>query len=224
MGSVDTHVPTRDCAQSPVVRSSRPAVAKDLIAASIVHSRGAAGEAAAPRPANAMTQSADEVSIRTELRPGDIGMVIHLHGSYYGRAHGYGIAFETYVALGLHEFYTRYDPSRDRFWLCEHEGRIVGSLLVMHREEGRAQLRYFLVLPEYRGIGLGRRLMELAMAFLADGRYRGAYLWTVDELPAAAALYRRFGFRLTEERPSTAFGKPLREQRYDLTLPTEAGR
>ncbi len=42
---------------------------------------------------------------------------------------------------------------------------------------------------------------------------------TVEELPVATALYRRYGFKLTAEKPSTAFGQPLREQRYDLLLP-----
>jgi peptidyl-dipeptidase Dcp len=88
----------------------------------------------------------------------------------------------------------------------------------MHRGEDSAQLRYFMILPGYQGIGLGKRLMELFMEFLRQGGYRSAYLWTVDELPVAAALYRRHGFRLTEEKPSTAYGRPLREQRYDLVL------
>ncbi len=157
-----------------------------------------------------------DIEIRTDLRPGDLGYVMYLHGSFYGREYGYGVSFESYVAAGLHEFYEQYDPARDRFWLCEHQGRIIGSLLLMHRGAEAAQLRYFMVLPEYQGIGLGKRLMELAMAFFRAQGYRSAYLWTVDELPVAAALYRRHGFSLTEEKPSTAFGKALREQRYDL--------
>ena len=165
-----------------------------------------------------MKPKLQDIAIRTELRPGDIGTVICQHGVYYGREHGFGIQFETYVALGLHEFYERYDSSRDRVWVCEHEGRMVGFLLVMHRPADAAQLRYFLVLPEYRGIGLGRKLMELFLQFVTERGYRSAYLWTVDELPVAAALYRRFGFRLTEEKPSMSFGKPLREQRYDLVV------
>lgn len=170
-----------------------------------------------------MKAALGDITIRTDLRPGDLGYIIHLHGSFYGRQYGYGIQFETYVALGIHEFHQQYDPARDRFWICEHEGRIIGSLLLMHRGEHSAQLRYFLVLPGYQGIGLGRRLMELFMEFLRQRGYRSAYLWTVDELPVAAALYRRHGFRLTEEKPSTAFGKPLCEQRYDLVLEPPPG-
>ena len=165
-----------------------------------------------------MAPALQDIAIRTDLRPGDIGMIVHLHGAYYGREHGFGIAFETYVALGLHEFYERYDPGRDRVWICEHGGAIIGSLVLMHRDGNAAQLRYYLVMPGYRGMGLGRRLMELFMRSMTDCGYRSAFLWTVDELPAAAAMYRRFGFRLTEEKPSTAFGKPLKEQRYDLVV------
>ncbi len=96
-------------------------------------------------------------------------------------------------------------------------------MLLMHRGAEAAQLRYFLIRPEYRGIGLGKRLMDLWLGFLREHEYKSAYLWTVDGLPAAAALYRRYGFRLTEEKPSTAFGRPLREQRYDLVVSSAGG-
>jgi peptidyl-dipeptidase Dcp len=41
---------------------------------------------------------------------------------------------------------------------------------------------------------------------------------TTRGLLAAAALYDRYGFKLTQEIPSTAFGKPVIEQRYELNL------
>jgi ribosomal protein S18 acetylase RimI-like enzyme len=93
----------------------------------------------------------------------------------------------------------------------------------MHRQSGVAQLRYFLIEPEYRGIGLGKKLMAMYMDFVRACGYRAAYLWTTHELAAAAALYRRHGFRLTEEKESTAFGKAVKEQRYDLVLSTDPG-
>lgn len=160
----------------------------------------------------------DDISIRTTLQPGDIGYVVYRHGKLYGDEYGYGVSFESYVAAGLAEFYKSYDPSKDRVWIAEHNGVIVGFLLLMHREGNAAQLRYFYLEADYRGIGLGKRLMELYMAFLRSCNYKSSYLWTTDELPAAAALYKKAGFRLTEEKESTAFGKALKEQRYDLVL------
>ncbi|WP_230679989.1 GNAT family N-acetyltransferase [Pontibacter rufus] len=95
---------------------------------------------------------------------------------------------------------------------------MVGFLLLLHRPGNTAQLRYFLIEPEYRGIGLGKKLMDLYMAFFRAMGYTSSYLWTTHEQEAAIALYKRYGFRLTEEKPSTAFGKPLTEQRYDLKV------
>ena len=160
----------------------------------------------------------DDISIRTELQPGDIGYVIHLHGALYAREYGYGVQFESYVGRGLCEFYENYDPERNRVWVCEHSGRMIGFLLLMDRGKA-AQLRYFLIEPEYRGIGLGAKLLRLYLDFLRACGYQECYLWTTHELSTAAFLYKRLGFQLTEEKESTAFGKPLIEQRYDLTVP-----
>ena len=159
----------------------------------------------------------DEISIRCELRPGDIGYVTYLHGSLYQREYGYGLQFENYVARGLCEFYEKYNPQRNRIWACEHDDRMIGFLLLMDRGDA-AQLRYFLIEPDYRGLGLGSKLMNLYMSFLSECGYRKSYLWTTHELSTAAFLYKRHGFMLTEEKESAAFGKSLREQRYDLLL------
>lgn len=157
----------------------------------------------------------NDVTIRTDLRPGDLGYVIYRHGILYSREYGYGISFEVYVGEGISEFYRNYDPEVDRAWICEHGDRIVGFLLLMHREKWVAQLRYFYLEPEYRGIGLGKKLMELYMDFMKASGYRSSYLWTTHELSAAASLYMRHGFRLAAEKESGIFGKKLREQRYN---------
>ncbi len=160
----------------------------------------------------------DDISIRTELQPGDLGYVTYMHGALYSLEYNYGIQFESYVAKGLCEFYEKYNPQRNRIWACEHNNRMIGFLLLMDRG-ATAQLRYFLIEPEYRGIGLGMKLLNLYMDFLHGCGYKASYLWTTHELDRAAFLYKRLGFQLTEEKESTAFGKSLREQRYDLILP-----
>jgi GNAT superfamily N-acetyltransferase len=162
--------------------------------------------------------SLDDISIRTELQPGDIGYVTYMHGALYHREYNYGLQFESYVAKGLCEFYEKYNPQRSRIRACEHNNRMIGFLLLMDRGEA-AQLRYFLIEPEYRGIGLGSKLLNLYMNFLRECGYKKSYLWTTHELITAAALYKRLGYKLTEEKESNSFGKLLTEQRYDLSLP-----
>jgi peptidyl-dipeptidase Dcp len=160
------------------------------------------------------------ISIRTDLRSGDIGYIVYLHGSLYKKEYNYSIAFETYVAKGFYEFYSQYDPGRDCVWICEHKDSIVGFLLLMHRENNSAQLRYFILSPEYRGIGLGKKLMELYIAWLKQHDYQSSYLWTTNEQKAAIELYKRYNFKFVEEHESTSFGKLLKEQRYELILKT----
>lgn len=158
------------------------------------------------------------VSIRTELRAGDLGYVIYRHGALYGEECGYGIAFEMYVAAGLAEFYHSYDAENDRVWVCEDNEKIVGFLLAMRKDEMTVQFRYFYLEPEYRGIGMGNELMRLFMNFVKEKGYKSVYLWTTNEQTAAINLYKRYGFRLTEEKKSNVFGKSLIEQRFDLQV------
>lgn len=165
-----------------------------------------------------LSRNPPEVGIRTGLQPGDIGYLTYLHGRLYKLECDYGLSFEAYVAQGLAEFYHQYDPDRDRVWVCEHQGRMVGFLLLMHRGSRSAQLRYFILEPAFRGLGLGKKLMDLLVAFAREKGYDHVYLWTTHEQETAIALYKRHGFVLTEEKPSTGFGKALREQRFDLVL------
>lgn len=158
------------------------------------------------------------ISIRTQLKSGDLGYVIYRHGKLYNDENGYGLSFEAYVAEGLAQFYHSYDKEKDCVWICENEGEIVGFLLLMHRDSETTQLRYFYLEPEVRGIGLGNKLIELFMDFLRGKNYKRAYLWTTNEQATATKLYEKYGFKLTEEKESDAFGKPLIEQRFDLLL------
>jgi N-acetylglutamate synthase-like GNAT family acetyltransferase len=164
-----------------------------------------------------MNPPLSDIAIRTDLRPGDIGYITYLHGKLYGEEYNYGIEFETYVARGLAEFHKNYDPLTNRVWICEHGNKMIGCILLMDRGEA-AQLRYFLIEPAYRGIGLGQKLMDLYFKFLKQCGYKSAYLWTTNEQSSAAHLYSKYGFILTEEKQSTAFGKHVKEQRYQLIL------
>ena len=158
-----------------------------------------------------------DISIRTNLLPGDLGYVARLHGQIYYDECGYGPSFEGYVLETLGEFSRNYDPAKDRVWFCGHQGKIIGFLFGVHRGD-RAQLRYFILLPEYRGIGLAKKLMDSFMVWMKEQCLTKAYLWTSNEQQTAISLYKKYGFRLTEEKPSMAFDKKLTEQMYELEL------
>jgi GNAT superfamily N-acetyltransferase len=160
-----------------------------------------------------------DITVRHDLRPGDMGRVIAQHGELYAREYCFDHGFEAYVAETMAEFGKLARPGRDRLWVAERGGHLLGSIAIIGREEGLAQLRWFLVHPDARGAGLGRRLVDEALAFCRSAGYRSVCLWTVNGLDAAAHLYLKSGFRKTEAKPAVAlWGAILSEERYDLTL------
>ena len=156
--------------------------------------------------------------VRNEIRPGDIGRIISLHGTLYAREYALDYTFEGYVAEGLGQFAKAYDERRDRLWVAEEGEQLVGSIAIAGRTDQTAQLRWFLVSPEARGRGLGRKLLSEAVEFCRARGFRSVFLWTISELKAAARLYREAGFQLTERKEHALWGGLRVEERYDLVL------
>ena len=165
-----------------------------------------------------------QIHIRTDIRPGDIGYLVYLHGVLYANEYQLDHTFEGYVASGLGEFAKSYDESKDHLWLAEKKGLIVGSIAIVGLTSKTAQLRWFLVHPDARGAGLGRHLVQQALAFCRVRRFESVFLWTVSELPAAAHHYKNAGFVRTEQKTHEIWGSVRTEERYDLMLKTTASR
>jgi GNAT superfamily N-acetyltransferase len=156
--------------------------------------------------------------IRHELKPGDIGYLTYLHGILYAKEYKYDQTFEAYVAHGLVEFVKSFNPYRDRIWLAEAEGRIIGSVAIVRSTKLEAQLRWYLVHPDYRGRGLGKILIREALDFCKDRKYNSVFLWTTSELTAAAHLYTEAGFKKKEVKSHNVWGKFLAEEKYELRI------
>lgn len=152
--------------------------------------------------------------------PGAIGRVAELHGTYYSRNWNFGLFFEAKVAAELSEFLSRFDKTRDGFWVAEGDGRIAGSVSIdgiESKTEG-ARLRWFIVDPKMHGRGIGRMLMREAVLFCKTAGHGKIYLTTFAGLDPACHLYESFGFVLCEEWEDAHWGKPVIAQRFELNL------
>jgi N-acetylglutamate synthase-like GNAT family acetyltransferase len=162
-------------------------------------------------------QGPPEIELRHDLRPGDLGTIVDLHGTIYAREYGFDESFQAYVTGPLAEF-VRTHAHRDRIWLAEQNARIVGCIAIVGTTQNQAQLRWFLVDPSVRGQGLGRRLLQEAVEFSRCQNYQSVFLWTVSALTTAAHLYQSLGFKKVEERPGKLWGVDVVEERYVLDL------
>jgi GNAT superfamily N-acetyltransferase len=82
---------------------------------------------------------------------------------------------------------------RERLWIAEAGGRLVGCIAVVEEDAETARIRWFLVAPEARNVGLGSELLRQAVALCRDHGYSRVILWTVSLLTGAARLYRAAG-------------------------------
>ncbi|MCP4020639.1 MAG: GNAT family N-acetyltransferase [Desulfobacteraceae bacterium] len=162
-------------------------------------------------------KEADCYLIRTH-QPGDIGYVIHRHGILYAQEYGFNDQFDGYVAAGMADFIKKCKPSKERLWIAELNGTMVGSVAVVQKEKGIAQLRWLIVEPSERGKGLGKKLVDQTIQFTKQCGYTKIVLWTIDFLGAARKLYANAGFKLAETKESNVWGKILLEEKWELRL------
>ncbi|HVT68631.1 MAG TPA: GNAT family N-acetyltransferase [Trebonia sp.] len=158
------------------------------------------------------------VHIREVGQPGDLGWVIMAHGEVYASEFGWDASFEALVARIVADYAASRDPAREAGWIAELDGRRVGCVFCVAKDEVTAQLRILLVDPAARGRGAGRLLVGECVRFARAAGYRRMVLWTNDPLTSAGRIYRAAGFTLTAEEPHHSFGVDLVGQTYELDL------
>jgi len=153
-------------------------------------------------------------------QPGTLGRITELHGVYYAEAWGSGVEFEGMMAQEIREFLTTYQPGRDLLLTAQVDGTVVGSIVVAgdQRERPGARLRWVIVDSAYQGRGIGKQLLERALAFCRQAGYVSVFLWTVDGLSESMSLYLRAGFRVVHRVVDDRWSIPRTNLLMELAL------
>jgi len=159
-----------------------------------------------------------EPYVLRQHEPGDMGWIVHMHGRLYAEEYGWDERFEALVAQVCSDFINRYNPERERCWIAEMDGQIVGSVMVVQESDETAKLRLLLVDPRARGLGLGKRLVDECIRFASRKGYKKLVLWTNHVLVQARNIYQKAGFVLVKQEPHRSFGPELIGETWELTL------
>jgi DNA-binding MarR family transcriptional regulator/GNAT superfamily N-acetyltransferase len=151
-------------------------------------------------------------------QPGDMGWIIHRHGALYAEEYCLDASFEALVARIAAAFLENFDVQRERCWIAERDGEIVGSVLLIKDSKEIAKLRLLYVEANARRLGIGRRLVEECVGFARRTGYSKITLWTNDVLVSARRIYEAAGFCLVREEPHHSFGRDLVGQYWELQL------
>lgn len=160
----------------------------------------------------------EDITYRHEITPGDIGYIIHLHGAIYGKEYHFSSDFEKYVIKTFYDFLEKHSPENDRIWMAEYNNKIVGCVAIVHQPNEEAQLRWFLLDPAFRGLGIGKRLLTDAVDFCKEKKFKNVFLLTTSLQDKALQMYKMAGFELTMSEEVQEWGKTFNEERYDIRL------
>ena len=159
---------------------------------------------------------ASAISIRP-YRDSDVDFVIANQIALYETEYGFtSAAWKTYVTDAVHRFTGNFDETKDCMYILEYLGVVSGCIAIAHVGDQSAQLRFFFLEKAVRGMGMGSRLMDLAMVFCQKMSYRHVFLWTCNKLDAARYLYGKYGFRVTETKENSNWGEMMVEERWEL--------
>lgn len=144
--------------------------------------------------------------------PRDRAWLVERHQTLYAAEEGFDATFGPLVRQILLDFETSHDPVRERGWIAQQDGTPLGSIFCVARDAEVAKLRLFLLVPQARGLGVGKLLLRACMGFAQDAGYGGMVLWTHESHDVACALYAKFGWILQSSKPVRSFGVDLVEQ------------
>ena len=112
----------------------------------------------------------------------------------------YGISAEDVVAIfhpetGADILATKFGAAGAAFLIARWESAPAGCVAFGPFDDDTAEIHKFFVDAQFRGKGIGRALMDVALAEIGKGDRRKVVLHTTPYMESAVAIYQSFGFR-----------------------------
>jgi GNAT superfamily N-acetyltransferase len=107
----------------------------------------------------------------------------------------YDITFDTTEVLErTMDELAQFHPPAGRLFLSEYDSRLAGCACLRRIGDGIGEIKRMYVRPDHRGHGIGRSLLEEALAAARQNRFSTVRLDSTRFMKEAQALYRSAGF------------------------------
>lgn len=143
-----------------------------------------------------------EVNIR-KIRPKDnpsIAKIIRTSLEEYGEAQE-GTVYTDPETDHLFDLFSK--MPRSSYFIAEYDNKTIGGSGIYptpNLPQGYAELVKIYLQQEYRGKGLGRRLMQKSIHYAKQQGYTHLYIESFPSLKEAIQLYKKFGFKRVSKR------------------------
>lgn len=165
-----------------------------------------------------LTYECNDIVIR-DYDQKDIDFIINTHETLYQAEYNFLPCFTDYVSVYVNKFNDHHDKDRENIWIAEKDGKQVGVIAAVKSTEDTAQMRWFIIEPEARGLGLGQKMVDIVLDFCKDKGYEHIFLLTVSILGAARHIYSERGFVLTGTSENNEWANyTVIEERWELDL------
>jgi putative acetyltransferase len=108
-----------------------------------------------------------------------------------------------YYDESTNHLYEVFREPRSVYYVARFNDRILGGAGIFPSPglpEDTCELVKMYLLPEARGLGLGKLLIEKCLDFAKESGYKNVYLETMPELKKALDVYAKFGFQYLEKQ------------------------
>ncbi len=151
-------------------------------------------------------------------RDADMNWIGAMHAALYPAEFGFDEGFAASINEKMGAFADKLDPNK-RVWIVETDDGQLGSIALSTHASGEGFLNFVLVLPKARGLGLGRMLLDHALAEARKIGFTALRLETYSCLTAARGIYADYGFEMIEcQKDQPMFSKVFDREFWRIEL------
>lgn len=157
------------------------------------------------------------ISIR-EYQSKDRKWIKETNLRFYQEVHGFDASFADAINASL-DLLDRQQPlTTSKYLVAEAKKQPIGHVFLSAERPQIGRIRLFYLEPEFRGQGMGLRLLRRVITAANEVKFQKVYVSTFDQHPEACRLYEKFGFEARATTMTKAFGKAMKQIDFELSL------